>query len=378
MSSLKTSCLVLGLCCAAQVAKAQSIDNVTMTSDPDDVVFTLHADKPLGESSVHSYKGSVRVRFADSDSVVMQKPGDGAAIERVDVRPGSHGSAVMRLDFGDSTKLSASDVRIEPRKQGVVVRIARDLLPPMQEPEPVVEPKKSESAEVAQPDPASPAELVATPKAEAVPKPLAKKAELPTALQKPKTPLAAAMTESRESSPVPMLITVSVILAIAYLSLRLVMKQKQKAPRAPAPIDIVAQKRIGPRHQLLIVRAFGREHLLSVQGGTTTPIATSDETEESFGQALKEASRVEPSPELMHGVAITQRTPEAPREPKVEVAPGTDIIRAALAQRLSAAAREQAQGGESAPAEAPRKGGEDKALSKAVAGLVRLRREARL
>jgi flagellar biogenesis protein FliO len=367
---------------SASAVEAQSIEAVTMTSDPNDVVFTLRADKPLSTPTVRAYEGSVRVRFPDSSAPSsITQPGDGAAIKLIDVRSGSHSSAVMRLEFGDSTKLSGEDVRIENRKTSVVVRIARDLLPPLREPK-AAEPKKAEApvaAAAAVKPAAAPiaAEKPAT--AAEVEKPAAKPAKAaPLDLNKktaaePKKPLAAAMAS--DSSPMPMLLAISAILGLAYVAMRVVMKKQAAAPRNAAPIEVVAQKRIGPRHQLLIVRAFGREHLLSVQGGNTTPIATSDELEDTFQDKLAVASRIEPASDLVKDVAITQRAAEPTRETKPEVTAGGDMIRAALAQRLSAATK-GARAADGAAAKSSNK--EDKVLSQAVAGLVRLRREAQL
>ncbi|HEX6246210.1 MAG TPA: flagellar biosynthetic protein FliO [Polyangiales bacterium] len=368
---------------SASAVEAQSIEAVTMTSDPNDVVFTLRADKPLSTPSVRAYEGSVRVRFPDSSAPAsITQPGDGAAIKLIDVRSGSHGSSVMRLEFGDSTKLSGEDVRIENRKTSVVVRIARDLLPPLREPK-AAEPKKAEAPVAAAPVAAKPAAAAGAAEKPAVAvtaeKPAAKPAKaVPLDLNKKsapeaKKPLAAAMAS--DSSPMPMLLAISAILGLAYVAMRVVMKKQAAAPKSAAPIEIVAQKRIGPRHQLLIVRAFGREHLLSVQGGNTTPIATSDELEDTFEEKLAAAARIEPAADLVKDVAITQRANEPTREIKPEVTAGGDMIRAALAQRLSAATK-SARAADGASAKSSNK--EDKALSQAVAGLVRLRREAQL
>lgn len=369
---------------SASAVEAQSIEAVTMTSDPNDVVFTLRADKPLSTPSVRAYEGSVRVRFPEASAPSsITNPGDGAAIKLIDVRSGSHSSAVMRLEFGDATKLASEDVRIENRKTSVVVRIARDLLPPLREPK-AAEPKKAEAPAPAAAKPV--AAPVALPVANEKPalaaeseKPAAKPTAAPLALSKKpeesakKQPLAASMAS--DSSPMPMLLAISAILGLAYVAMRVVMKKQAAAPRSTAPIEIVAQKRIGPRHQLLIVRAFGREHLLSVQGGNTTPIATSDELEDTFQDKLAVAARIEPASDLVKDVAITQRSPEPTRETKPEVTAGGDMIRAALAQRLSAATK-SARAADGAAAKSGNK--EDKALSQAVAGLVRLRREAQL
>jgi flagellar biogenesis protein FliO len=75
------------------------------------------------------------------------------------------------------------------------------------------------------------------------------------------------------SSAIPILIAVSALLALCYGILRIVMK-KQSGVEIPA-IDVIAQKRLGPRHQLVIVRAFDRDYLLSIQGGQTTVVARS-------------------------------------------------------------------------------------------------------
>lgn len=369
-----------GLFLSASVASAQSIEGVTMTSDPNDVVFTLRADKALGTPTVKAYEGSIRVRFPESSAPnSITNPGDGAAVKLIDVRSGSHSSAVMRLEFGDNTKLRDDDVRIENRKTSVVVRIARDLLPPLREPKQAEPAKKLETpAPAAAPVAAAPvksdvAAKVET-KAPTSAATLAQKAKLSD--KKKADPLANSMASG--SSPMPMLIAVSAILALAYAAMRFLMKKQANAPRGIAPIDIVAQKRIGPRHQLVIVRAFGREHLLSIQGGNTTPIATSDEIDDSFGDKLAVASRIEPSTDLVKDVAISARTTEPARETKPEANAGSDMIRAALAQRLSAATkRAKAADTDAAPA-TNGKGKDDKVLSQAVAGLVRLRREAQL
>jgi flagellar biogenesis protein FliO len=174
-----------------------------------------------------------------------------------------------------------------------------------------------------------------------------------------------------------MLIGISAILALAYGTMRLLMQKKKGTDKVRAPIDIVAQKRIGPRHQLVIVRAFGREHLLSIQGSNTTLIAANEEIEDNFGDKLALVSREEPSIEpqanMIQNVAITQKS-EPTRETRTEPLTGGDLIRSAIQQRLSGPSRKNSNESESgAPGHK-----EEKVLSQAVAGLVRLRREAQL
>jgi flagellar biogenesis protein FliO len=377
MKLLKTLGMSAALLGYATLVEAQGIEGLTMTSDPEDIVFTVRADESLHTPSVQTYEGSVRVRFREMDTPeVIQVRGDGAAIKLADVRGGSHDSSVLRLDLGDATKLAVEDVRVEKRGHSVVVRIARDLLPPMAEP-------RTHDGKAAAAAAAAPVATPAAPVAKAAPAPA--KAEVPAAAAAPvkpaapaplakakakDVPLADALANSGSSSPMPMLLAISAILAVAYAALRLVMKKQKSAqgPRVAAPIDIVAQKRIGPRHQLVIVRAFGREHLLSIQGGTTTPIATSDELFEESAPLMERTG-------LLAGAPIAEPAHEQPRVEKKkeeEAVFGGELLRAALAQRLKEATEPRTR----EPAARPSR--DDKTLSQAVAGLVRLRRDADL
>jgi flagellar biogenesis protein FliO len=381
LQTLGMSAALLGY---ASMVEAQGIEGLTMTSDPEDIVFTVRADEPLHTPSVQTYEGSVRVRFREMDTPqAIQVRGDGAAIKLADVRGGSHDSSVLRLDLGDATKLAIEDVRVEKRGHSVVVRIARDLLPPTAEPRtqdgkaaaPVAvaaAPVAAPAAPVAKPA-AAPAKAEALAKAEAPAAAPAAKPAAPAPLAKAQAkdvPLAKAMANNGSSSPMPMLLAISAILAVAYAALRLVMKKQKSAqgPRATAPIDIVAQKRIGPRHQLVIVRAFGREHLLSIQGGTTTPIATSDELFEETAPVMEPSGLMADAP----AAEPAHEQPRVEKKKEEEAVFGGELLRAALAQRLKEATAPRTR----EPAGRPTR--EDKTLSQAVAGLVRLRRDADL
>ena len=372
------------LVCVSSHVQAQAIESVTMTSDPNDVVFTVRADKALSMPSMRAYDGQIRVRFPSADAPQsIQVNGDGAAIKLIDVRGGSHDSAVMRLELGDGTKLGVDDVRVENRKHIMVLRIARDLLPPLREPR-VEEPAKK-LLPANNPVPAPALAPVSPEKKGAAPLALSAAKSASPADVKKAEPLKNVMAGPSASSPMPMLLGISAILALAYGVMRLLTKKKLPGDKLRAPIDIVAQKRIGPRHQLVIVRAFGREHLLSIQGGNTTLIAASEEIEDTFGDKLalvSQESALTPDPQMIQNVAISQKS-EPARESRVETLTGGDLIRSAIQQRLSSAASKKSASEEMitaarANAEAQGSRKEEKALSQAVAGLVRLRREAQL
>jgi flagellar biogenesis protein FliO len=382
MKLLKTIGVAAALLGSVGVVEAQGIEGLTMTSDPDDIVFTVRADESLHTPSVQTFEGSVRLRFREMDTPQsIQVRGDGKAIKLADVRGGSHDSSVLRLDLGDATKLATEDVRIEKRGHSVVVRIARDLLPPMAEPRGGEAEKPAAAAPVA---PAPVAKAAPAPMKVEAPAPAPAKVEAPAAakpaavaplakVQPKEVPLAKAMANNDSSSPMPMLIAISAILAVAYGALRLVMKKQKAAQgtRATAPIDIVAQKRIGPRHQLVIVRAFGREHLLSIQGGTTTPIATSDETFEDAAPVLERTGLLADAP---RSELLADEPPRVEKKKEEEAVFGGELLRAALAQRLKEATAPRAA--KEPAVRQPTK--DEKAMSQAVAGLVRLRRDAGL
>jgi flagellar biogenesis protein FliO len=390
--------------CAALVpsgAHALNLEEVTLTSDPSDVIVTVRADEALTAPSVKSYDGEVRVRFPTSHVArTHQVHGDGRAIQLIELRPGSHETTVLRFDLGDDTKLADADVRVEQRKNSTVFRIARDLLPPLRELPGTAQVAEAVKAPAEKPAAALPAPQ---PKLEQ-PKPKAADPAEKTAAQKPS--LASALAQG--SSPMPMLLIITSLLGLAYLALRGFLKKQSVISEQPS-IEVVAQKRIGARHQLVIVRAFGQDHLLSIQGTTTTPIASSDAGDE--GVSLDSATRLlaerraeQTAPEPVAHKAQPEPTRIEAKGRSQDVSRdesamfGGELLRLAIAQkqrtstpapaaerqsvrevaretreRLVAQAPQQAQQSQSNAR--PRQ--TDQALSKAVAGLVRMRRDAR-
>jgi flagellar biogenesis protein FliO len=283
-------------------AEAKAVEDVLITSDPQDIVLTVLADAALHEPTVRTYSGSIRIRFYDAkDTPLLRLVGDGGAVRSVDVSEGSDKSAAVVVVLGDRTRLAPSDVRVEREGAKTVFRIARGLLPTLHEgsPMPSVPPvaakpvrKPVAAPVVAAPVAAAPVAPPAAPSAPAVasavqptPAPVValgvKRA--PTKAQ-PKPGLKLASDQS--SSPIPLLISITALLALAYGALRLFMKKNSINTDIPI-IDIVAQKRIGPRHQLVIVRAFDRDYLLSIQGGQTTVVARGSRSKQIAAEQLQ-------------------------------------------------------------------------------------------
>lgn len=345
-----------------EVAQAKAVEDVNITADAQDIVLTVVADEALRAPTIRTYAGSVRIRFYDAkDTPLLRLVGDGGAVRSVDVSEGSDKSAAVVLVLGDRTRLAPSDVRVERAGEKTVFRIARGLLPVLREGSPMnvaqaVAPKpaaKPVAAPAAAPAAAVTAPVQATSAAPAAPvaKPATAQQAAPE-VTKPAPSLgvkAPAKVDpgrnkkltsgdsSSSSSAIPMLIAVSALLALAYGALRLFLKKQQLQSGEAIPvIDVIAQKRLGPRHQLVIVRAFDRDYLLSIQGGQTTVIARSSRSR-----------KIEAAEELLSPVSPRRATNTAAEarpfgEEDDEVTFGGELFKSALEQRERA--RDQTAG----------------------------------
>jgi len=328
-------------------AEAKAVEDVLITSDAQDIVLTVVADEALHAPTVRTYSGSVRIRFYDAkDTPLLRLVGDGSAVRSVDVSEGSDKSAAVVVVLGDRTRLAPTDVRVERGGAKTVFRIARGLLPALREgsPMPSAQPaaakpiNKPVAAPVALPPaalppaavaPSAPPSAVAAPAVAPVvaptpPRAVALGVKKAPAKAEPKSSLKLATDQS--SSPMPLLISITALLALGYGALRLFMKKNSLNTDIPI-IDIVAQKRLGPRHQLVIVRAFDRDYLLSIQGGQTTVVARSS-------RSTKSAAAEELLSPVVSKRSPSVRTRNGEREfEDDEVTFGGELFKTALEQR---------------------------------------------
>jgi flagellar biogenesis protein FliO len=345
---------------APRDAQAKAVEDVMLAADAQDLVLTVIADEPLRAPTIRTYAGSVRIRFYDAkDTPLLRLTGDGGAVRSVDVSEGSDKSAAVVMVLGDRTRLAPTDVRVERAGEKTVFRISRGLLPALREGSPMptaqaVAPKPV-ARPAAQPTPSAapvaiaqaPAAAPAAPVQAVQPAPapaIAPAPEAPspvTALGVKKAPAKAPAPEKVKlgqdagSSTLPMLLSITALLALAYGAIRLFLK-KNDGIEIPA-IDIVAQKRLGPRHQLVIVRAFDRDYLLSIQGGQTTVVARSSRSK----QIAASEALLSPLPQKRSSTpSVTGRpiNPELERElgrdfEDDEVTFGGELFKTALEQR---------------------------------------------
>jgi hypothetical protein len=183
-------------------------------------------------------------------------------------------SAVLDIDVGGRRKVDASLVTVERSGGTTIVRIPRSELvdargsvavKPTEATKPVETPVTAPTATIAKavaPSVANdPSETLGT-------KPAKDKAVTATS----------SLTSSLASggdSKLPMLLLMTVVLGAVLGGIKLWQRKSSAFLREP-DIEVVASKRIGPGLQLFIVRAFGQEHLLSVNGKSTERIATNE------------------------------------------------------------------------------------------------------
>lgn len=312
-SMLVGGLVFLGLSTGSAQA-APSLGGVRVESVGDEFAVRVLADAPLENARVRTESGHVRVWFSNvSNRPRLEIDGDGRAIRRVALAPGMEETIVLRIDLGDDVRVPANDVRIEPTPDGCLVHVPTGWLPPAA-PEPTTAtppPAPTAAANAATPNAAatSPATNVATNAAnprttddagdEAVADPNpASDAEAAPALGARRDRDSSTLG-TRPASELP--IATLGLIALALLGAWLYAKKHRRTSAERSDIQILATHRLGPKHQLLVVRALGQDHLLAVHGQTTQVLGTTKPNEErpsTFLSRLREASdeRAAPPP----------------------------------------------------------------------------------
>lgn len=284
---------------------APSLGGVRVESDGDEIAVRVLADAPLENARVRTESGRLRVWF----SGVQNRPhleidDDGRAIRAVALAPGMEETVVLRVDLGHDVRVPASDVRIEPTPDGCLVHVPTGWLPP---PAPVAPPTEPTSENAAATSTSSATTTAAD--AEVVPEaaPNGRTRRVPSmpdaedqasALGARRSDEPAALG-TRPASELP--VATLGILALALFGAWLFAKKHRRSGGERSDIQILATHRLGPKHQLLVVRALGQDHLLAVHGQTTQVLGTTKPNEErpsTFLTRLREASdeRAAPPP----------------------------------------------------------------------------------
>lgn len=302
-----TALLALALWLAPAVGHANSFESATATE-----VAGGHQISITGRHAMRAPRYSVdgdqaRFWFAGvSEDLWIDPPVNRDHIRFLRIRPGAGDASLMHLRLSNGARIDESGLRIQAEGRQVSIFIPdsrlgevhaspladitvasgfaeKSLEPPKGETTsaPLVEAKETgaranseQSAEADAPTSQDRAgeHAATTTKTEAVT--AQKEGLFPTlAVTKNASDASEArLTSAPEGPGLSALLLVSLLLLGLYLALRWM---KQRTPSLPiSDIQVVAAKRLGNKHQLLLVRALGEDILLSVNGGQTTCISS--------------------------------------------------------------------------------------------------------
>lgn len=341
------------------MARANAVIDARYELDRAEARILLTAREPVGEPSLRIERGGIRVWLpAMSEDVRLDPPADGRSVRAIRVRPGAGDSAVVFVELGDGRRVPPEAVSVDVEGNRVTVRIARAALPASPVPQPEPDPVTARQSELAEPDVPS-EETGAEPAGAGADREEPRVSPAAPDLPRSRRSEVAAPPDS-STSGLPVMILVTLVLGGVYLIIRALMRRRGGAARPD--IEVVASRRLGTRHQIVVVRALGQDHLLSVHGGQTTRIASSPSPAEADrtveprrGNVLARLSdRLRP---------VDSRTESGAAGPGVAPnAFGAELLR--LTDSFDRSAR-------------PGRAGRTASQSESVSGLLRLRREGR-
>lgn len=259
------------LAAGASSASANGVRDLELSMTDGEAVIRLSSSDPLAEPRVRFGRGEVKVWFPEvQEDTRLEVPGDGGAIGRVRLRPGANETALLDIELGDKRRLSAGQLRVERHEAGAVLRIPRAALADVKEhevaPEPTPVPAQPEKQKLGLAALAQTDHSAAT-NADPADKPAARGPGLPPALS------TANKAGDASGSAFGIMAGITAFLALVYGFIRLWNARRPQLPALPS-IEVIGTRRIGHRHQLVLVRALGEDHLLSMNGDRTERIAS--------------------------------------------------------------------------------------------------------
>lgn len=349
-------------------ASANRFTAVSYELTDEHAVINLESDAPVGVPRIGTPGGMVKAWFDDMEHSSIRVEGDGDVFRYLRVRPGAQGSGLLTLRLTDNRNLERAAIDIQRDGTQTRILIPRAQLPGAPEGSVIaaIEAAVGESTETD--DEAAAAEA-----------PI-----LPLGAVDADSPQDSVISEESDyglatgrGADVGIMVFVSILLGFVYIFVRFFMKKTAKAGPV-SDIEIISTKRIGSKHQLLVVRALGEDHLLSINAGRTDRITSLPTPESAYSEPVEmSAPAMTESPDSAPNEGLMSRIQQRlgfPSQRPTEPAPSTPRIdeeRVSLSQaaKMKAFGQElrRAEGAAKAPSSPPN------GSSDAVAGLIRLR-----
>lgn len=345
----------------------------------DAIVLSLTARSAIQAPRLRTEEGFVRIWFpAMPGWTQLDRAGDGNAIRFVRIRPGAEDAGVVIVRLGDLRLVPERAIAVVVDGTHAEVRFRRDALAP------IVQATATPAAQVA----AAAATLPVTrptevPEIEEVVVPAASAASAPSATEPAMDdeallrdapldpePLTGRRTPDGESAlgTLPAgesstrlyllgLVTVGLLGVLGFLKLR----QQKNGGQAKPLIRVIATHRLGAKQELVVVRALGQDHFLSVDAQRTERLLSLPAEDDG-----REAVPHDDSTPLLQLVLGGRR--EAANETPDGNAFGAELLKLAADRSRTDRNLVQSRNVSSPPEGEPKEG------SDAVAGLMRLKR----
>ncbi len=229
--------------------------------------LALEARGTIEEPRVRTESGFIRLWFPQMTGWMnMDLEGDGGAVRFVRVRPGADDSGVVVIRIGDGRRVPVTAIGVVRAGNRVVITLPRTALPAAIEAHPAAPPAPTAVAEpvvaaAVTPPPAPTSADDTLTAAEAL-------AGVEPAPATETTPLTLGIAAPSGNASFLMLLGITAALAFALGAVQWIRSRSAASTNAPS-IRIVASTRLSQRQQLVVVRALGQDHLISLEPGHT-------------------------------------------------------------------------------------------------------------
>ncbi len=271
-STMKVSLRIATACVAILFAPANAMAENLFTSlnvrpTRTNLGIELQSLAPLGTPRIRSEAGVVRVWFPNMGDYRLDGTIDDAPVQAISLRPGAKGTNVLKITLKDTTLLvPPAQVTVLTQRHSATVTLPLGTAAGHTDEPSQITPLETTSSSPSQrpltPDQAQDTES-------GVEKTTRAGSALPSLKpsQAPMAPLGRAPSQESLGWLAGICVGLLVLLVVAKRIGR------NRSHDRPSPIEIVAAKRMGQKHQLLVVRALGEDVLLSVQGDRTHRIS---------------------------------------------------------------------------------------------------------
>ena len=266
------------------VAQGNGLRSVHVEKRGTQHVLVVTGRQELGAPRVVSERGRLRFWFMDTPvNTQIDQAGDGEVVRSIRVRPGMDSSTLVQVQLVRPWKIPEDKLSMQVREHEAVIAL------PLPQGQSAVEESPSVTpAETPRPE-ENRTKLTRADEPAGIFARVEKGAKkTPAPAQKLKSEALGTRHEGY-AAQLGLLLVFALLLGGVYLLL-LYLKRARGGSAKAMDIEIIASKRLAPKHQLLVVRALGKDHLISIQGGETKKLASAPVRDEHVARRQEDNS----------------------------------------------------------------------------------------